>query len=86
MHIHNKHNNQLVSNIYRHEATDLTMLYNSLRPNYIGAPYTEEYKFDAECIEQSLAHMKRGKAAGLDSLTSEHLAGSLSPILIDSSR
>jgi len=58
------------------EATDLTMLYNSLRPNYIGAPYTEEYKFDAECVEQSLAHMKRGKAAGLDSLTSEHLVHS----------
>ena len=55
------------------EAAELLNSYTSLRSSYVGAPYTEDYKFDAECVEQSLVHMKRGKAAGLDNLTTEHL-------------
>jgi len=47
--------------------------YNSLRPEYIGAAYIKDQLFDAELVENILSGMKRGKAAGLDGLTAEHL-------------
>jgi len=47
--------------------------YNNMRPNYIGSSYLETHRFDAELIEKVIAGMKRGKAAGLDGITAEHL-------------
>ena len=40
-----------------------------------------EYKFDVELVETVFSQMKRGKAAGLDELTIEHLVHS-HPVLV----
>ena len=45
----------------------------SMRQNYCGSPLTEEDLFDVELVSNVLQELKRGKAAGLDSLTAEHL-------------
>jgi exonuclease III len=47
--------------------------YNVMRSNYVGDPILEELSFDAQLIEQVINNLKRGKAAGLDNLTAEHL-------------
>jgi len=47
--------------------------YEKLRPSYTGSPYMEYYAIDAELIEIVIRELKRGKAAGLDTLTAEHL-------------
>ena len=44
-----------------------------MRLNYVGDPLLDMYKFDVELIECVSSKMKRGKAAGLDELTIEHL-------------
>jgi hypothetical protein len=44
-----------------------------MRSTYVGSPLIDEYKFDAQLVEQVISDMKRGKAAGLDNLTVEHL-------------
>jgi len=41
--------------------------------NYCGCPSTEFELFDAELVELVIYKMKRGKAAGLDGITTEHL-------------
>jgi len=48
---------------------------------YTEDPHLNMYTFDAELIESVLANMKRGKAAGLDELTVEHLINS-HPVLL----
>ena len=63
------------------EASNLRRLYQNKRSTYNGAPLDEHYRFDVELVEQMLAKMKRGKAAGLDGLTVEHLTHS-HPILL----
>jgi len=47
--------------------------YANMRPIYIGSPYTEKHLIDAELVEHVILDLQRGKAAGLDSLTAEHL-------------
>ena len=47
--------------------------YDNLRPCYAGSPLLERYAVDAELVERIIVDLKRGKAAGLDSLTAEHL-------------
>jgi len=47
--------------------------YEHTRPNYVSSPYLEEYRFDAELVGTVIKNLKRGKAAGLDTLTAEHL-------------
>jgi len=54
-------------------AQRLKDLYNVARPNYIGAPYTSDLVFDASLVENVVVNMRRGKAAGLDGLSAEHL-------------
>ena len=44
-----------------------------MRGNYCGCPSTEFELFDAELVELVIYKMKRGKAAGLDGITTEHL-------------
>jgi len=43
------------------------------RSGYQGHPYNDSYAFDAELVENVISKLKRGKAAGLDNLTCEHL-------------
>ncbi len=47
--------------------------YNAMRSDYCGDPYLSDYTFDAYLVERVINDMKRGKAAGLDNLTAEHL-------------
>jgi len=54
-------------------AENLKQQYEGMRPTYCGSPHSEKYEMDAELIEQVISKLKRGKAAGLDSLTAEHL-------------
>ena len=53
----------------------------SQRLTYIGTPYDKSYHLDVELVENMLSKMKRGKAAGLDGLTVEHMTHS-HPILL----
>ena len=47
--------------------------YESLRHNYSGAPFDSNYLFNSELVDKVINELKRGKAAGLDTLTAEHL-------------
>lgn len=54
-------------------ADRLKLNYEALRSEYCGMPDTGQYQFDAELVENVIMNMSRGKAAGLDGLTAEHL-------------
>jgi len=41
--------------------------------NYTGSPFLGEHIIDTELVEQVVGSMQRGKAAGLDDLSTEHL-------------
>jgi len=43
------------------------------RSNYSGVPFDDDALFDVELVDKSIRSCNRGKAAGLDSLTAEHL-------------
>ena len=44
-----------------------------MRRDYCGLPFDENLLFDVELVDASIRSLKRGKAAGLDELTAEHL-------------
>ena len=48
-------------------------VYDSKRSGYQGTPLSNDVIFDAESIDNMLSSMKKGKAAGLDGLTVEHI-------------
>lgn len=52
---------------------NLQAIYGNMRKDYCGMPYTDDLDFDVGLIEAIIDRMKRGKAAGLDELTVEHL-------------
>ena len=52
---------------------NLNDVYVEKRPSYSGSPFTNDLAFDAELTESIIKNMKRGKAAGLDGITAEHL-------------
>ena len=52
----------------------LSQLYETQRCNYVGSPMLLENRIDAELVETIIKEMKRGKAAGLDGLSVEHLS------------
>ena len=54
-------------------SAELDDEYCKLRSNYCGLPLTGLNIFDVELVETVLSQMKRSRAAGLDSLTAEHL-------------
>ena len=54
-------------------AATLKANYTQMRADYCGLPDDPRYRFDAELVESVILKMKRGKAAGLDGITSEHL-------------
>ena len=53
--------------------TRLKNLYDSRRPSYHGLQPSYDVSFDVELIESIVCNMKRGKAAGIDDITVEHL-------------
>ena len=55
----------------RNEA--LKAQYNALRSQYCGSVLTDKHDFDVELLSRLINSLKRGKAAGLDELTCEHL-------------
>ena len=58
--------------------------YSELRDNYHGLPPTTEILFNTELVSKIVATLKRGKAADIDGLTSEHLLFShpILPVII----
>jgi len=44
-----------------------------LRSSYVGQAFNDYRLFDAELIQNVINEMKRGKAAGLDGVMTEHL-------------
>ena len=43
------------------------------RPTYCGLPPVTDLCFDTECVSKVISVLKRGKAADIDGLTSEHI-------------
>lgn len=54
-------------------ATRLEARYKQMRSDYHGHAIDDRFCFDAELLENVIIKMKRGKAAGLDGITTEHL-------------
>jgi hypothetical protein len=54
-------------------AEELKSEYAAMRSVYLGSPLSNEQLFDVELVGKILSELKRGKAAGLDTLTAEHL-------------
>jgi len=52
---------------------ELNDQYLSLRGNYCGLPLSDDHEFDTELVSKVVADLKRGKAAGIDGLSAEHL-------------
>jgi hypothetical protein len=61
------------SNLSVSDSTRLVDQYHAMRSTYTGTPLVDEFNFDAQLVEQVISNLKRGKAAGLDNLTAEHL-------------
>ena len=64
---------QTCSNLSKEGSINLQNIYENMRPNYCGLPYDDELLFDVELVDKSVRSLERGKAAGLDTLTAEHL-------------
>ena len=54
-------------------AAELRATYERKRSDYRGNVDDNRYRFDVELVENVVTKMKRGKAAGLDKITAEHL-------------
>ena len=54
-------------------ANSLKTEYLQRRTDYFGFALSEEQMFDTELLAKTISNLSRGKAAGLDSLSSEHL-------------
>jgi len=61
------------SNLTEEGSRKLKEIYENKRPDYCGLPFDDDLLFDVELVEKSVSSLGRGKAAGLDSLTAEHL-------------
>ena len=59
------------NNVDRNDA--LKADYLQRRPNYCGFAVADEQLFDIDFVTNVICNLKRGKAAGLDDLTAEHL-------------
>ena len=71
-----KHFAALGSAVQNNFYSNMQCIYQHIRPNYLGSPYRVEQRFDAELVGNVIKDLKRGKAAGLDTLTAEHLQNS----------
>jgi hypothetical protein len=54
-------------------ADELKAEYVAMRGDYCGTPLMDDHLFDVELVGNIISDLKRGKAAGLDTLTAEHL-------------
>ena len=54
-------------------ASELLVEYSSIREHYVGTPLSNQYLCDTELVSDVITKLKRGRAAGLDGLTAEHL-------------
>lgn len=54
-------------------AQELRNEYAAQRDKYFTAPLSDDSMFNVEHVSACISHLKRGKAAGLDNLTAEHL-------------
>ena len=68
-----KHFSKACSNNSEAAAARLKNKYEQMRASYCGQSVGEPFLFDAELVENVIANMKRGKAAGLDGISAEHL-------------
>ena len=75
-----KHFESVCKSVKTHNEA-LKTKYNALRAHYCGSVLTDEQVFDAELLSRLINSLKRGKAAGLDELTCEHLQHS-HPIVV----
>ena len=51
----------------------MKQIYEEKRSKYCGMPFDDDTLFDVELVDKSIRSCGRGKAAGLDGLTAEHL-------------
>ena len=68
-----KHFAALGSVVQNNANHNMRCNYEHTRSNYAGSPYLQEHRFDVELVENVIKDLKRGKAAGLDTLTAQHL-------------
>lgn len=68
-----QHFANLCSETSTNQGSALKDKYVKMRPNYSGLPFDDEFLFDVELVDRSIRSLSKGKAAGLDGLTSEHL-------------
>ena len=54
-------------------ASELLVEFSTARERYVGTPLSSQYLCDTELVSDVIFNLKRGKAAGLDGLTAEHL-------------
>ena len=54
-------------------SSRLENVYHAMRDDYNGMPFDDIFTFDVELVDDSIRSLKRGKAAGLDELSAEHL-------------
>jgi len=54
-------------------AAELKIEYDLRRAAYYGTPLVTDDEIDVELVDKIITELQRGKAAGLDSLTAEHL-------------
>ena len=54
-------------------AAELKIEYEQRRAAYYGTPLVKGDEIDVELVSEIITELQRGKAAGLDSLTTEHL-------------
>ena len=73
-----RHSKKSCSALYKNCSERLSQCYESQRSNYAGSPLMTDNHCDAELVETLIEEMKRGKAAGLDGLSVEHLSNVLS--------
>lgn len=51
----------------------LTDSFLSRKPEYCGLPFTSDYLFDVELVDESIRSLRSGRAVGLDGISAEHL-------------
>jgi len=68
-----KHFESAYTSINAARAAELKDEYTAMRNAYCGTPLSENCMFDIDLVSKVICELKRGKAAGLDSLTAEHL-------------
>ena len=68
-----QHFSTCCSNLTEAGSKRLADVYNTRRSLYQGIPLDDSYLFDVELIDTSIRSLNRGKAAGLDGLSAEHL-------------